>query len=236
MSLSTDLDRPTWSLRVAAQPGIQAVKSYWAPFLLIQGLAACLVLAYYRFPAAQAATESLQQLKQGGGLAFSFISGAIAGGVLPQAAKLVTGKARLDRAYLKDTLFIAFVYSIVGVQVDLFYHLQGVLFGNGIDLRTLLSKNVLDMAVASPVVFIPTAIVLFEWRKASFSAPRLIGAFGWEFYVAKVVPTLIPCWAFWIPMLFAVYAMPPNLQFPLAQLLEAAWCLLFVFMATREDA
>lgn len=203
--------------------------------MLIQALAAMLVLAYYRFPEARAATESLQRFKANSGLPFSFVCGGIAGGLVPQLARIVTRKSRLSAQFWRDTTFIALVYGIVGVQVDLFYQLQGVIFGTAIDLHTLIQKTAFDMAVASPTVFIPTAILLFEWRKAGFSLRRLVGAFTRWFYVDKVIPTLIPCWAYWIPVLFAVYAMPPNLQFPLAQLAEAAWCLLFVVIATRED-
>ncbi len=201
----------------------------------MQALAAILVFAYYRYPALQDATTSLQRLKASGGAAFDVISGAISGGVLPQAAKIVTFKVkRLDRAFISDTLFNAFVYGIVGVQVDYFYRLQGALFGNEINLTTLLEKNAVDMILFSPFLCIPTAIILYEWRKSRSSGHPLVNTFRTGFYRTKIVPILIPCWSYWVPMLFCVYAMPQNLQFPLSQLAEASWCLLVIFIATDE--
>ncbi|MBW7929038.1 MAG: hypothetical protein H3C58_13330, partial [Fimbriimonadaceae bacterium] len=49
----------------------------------------------------------------------------------------------------------------------------------------------------------------------------------------SIVPALIPCWAFWIPILICVYSLPANLQFVFALLAEAAWSILFVFIATN---
>lgn len=224
-----------FDLKQAIRPGIQAAKHNWAPFLLIQIAAALLVLAYYRSPWLQDATLSLQRLKAGGGPGFDIASGSISGGLLPQAAKVVVGKVkRFDRAFWLDMLFNAFVYSIIALEVDYFYQLQAHLFGTGIDWVTLVKKTSLDMFVFSTVLSIPTAVALFEWRKVGFSTSRLVRVFGNRFYRLRVMPAMIPCWAFWIPVLFCVYALPPNLQFPLSQLAEASWCLLFVFIATSE--
>ncbi|MER3496581.1 MAG: hypothetical protein C4320_07275, partial [Armatimonadota bacterium] len=53
---------------------------------------------------------------------------------------------------------------------------------------------------------------------------------------ARYIRTLIPCWAFWIPSLAAVYAMPTDLQFPLFLLVQAAWAILLVALAPRTLA
>lgn len=224
-----------FSLRDATAPGIAAVKHNWAPFVMMQALAATLVIAYYRSEGLRSATESLQRLKETGGLPFVILCGAFAGGVLPLFAKVVTGKVKnYGRELWLDALFNGFVYAIIALQINWFYGVQSALFGNGIDLLTLVKKNTLDMAVFSTVLSIPTAILLFEWRKAGFSGKALLAELSPRFYGAKVVPALIPCWAFWIPMLMCVYALPPSLQFPFSQLGEASWCLLFIFIATAE--
>ncbi len=225
--------KETFSIHAATAPGIAAVKHNWAPFLLMQGLAATLVFTYYRSTGLREATESLQHLKETGGVRFDLVSGSISGGLLPSIARAVTGKVKaFDRTFWLDTLFNAFVYAIVAIQVDFFYRYQGIWFGTDIHVLTLVKKTVVDMGLFSPFLCIPTAVILFEWRKAGFSLKALLSEMRAQFYLTKVVPTLIPCWAFWIPMLFCVYAMPPNLQLPLSQVGEASWCLLFVFIAT----
>ena len=227
--------RERFSLREAVAPGIAAVKHNWAPFLLMQVLAAVLVIAYYRSAGLREATEAVQRIKSTGGVPFDILTGSLACGLLPQLAKAVTGKVKdFSKPFWLEMLFNAFVYSIIAIEVDYFYQFQGSLFGIGIDWQTLVKKTTFDMAIFSPILSIPSAVVLFEWRKAGFSSKELIGSLTPRFYEQKIVPALIPCWAFWIPMLMCVYALPPNLQFPFAQLGEASWCILFIFIATAE--
>lgn len=195
----------------------------------MQAAAVVLVVVYYRFEGLRAAADSLAHLKERGGIGFDFVSGAIAGGFLPQFAKVLTGRARFSRDFWSETLFAALVYAVVGVEVELFYRGQTLMFGSGLDPMTLMKKTIVDMFVVSPVLFIPTAVVMFDWRETR----AVRHWFTWAFYRDKVLIALIPAWAFWIPALFCVYAMPPNLQFPLSQLLEAAWSVLFVFIATQ---
>jgi len=165
-------------------------------------------------------------------LPFAFAAGFIAGGVVPEIAKAATRRLRkIDRKWLNQTLFNGLVYGIVAVQVDLFYQLQNFLFGGGRNVATLIIETAVDMFIFAPLLSIPTAVAMFEWRSRRWAGVGRL--FRWEGYVAKVVPALIPAWAFWIPMLFCVYAMPPDLQFCLAILAEAAWSILFVFIATE---
>src|SRR5205807_2078722 len=139
-------------------------------------------------------------------------------------AKLVTGRAgRVSRSFWTSMLFTGFIYAVVAVEVDYFYRFQASLFGSGNDWPTLLKKDVVDMAIFTPILSIPSAVILFEWRNAGFSWKNLATRLRSDFYRTKIFPALIPCWAFWIPMLLCVYAMPSNLQFPLAQLPEASW-------------
>jgi len=168
---------------------------------------------------------------------FVVATGFMAGGLLPMLAKIVTRKVRIaDPSFWGDLVFNGFVYAIVAIEVDALYRTQAYIFGTGIDAATLIKKNLVDMGLFSPFLSMPTAVGLFEWRKSSFSLKALREEVSFRFFKQKVATALIPCWGFWIPMLFCVYALPPNLQFPFAQLGEASWCLLFVFIATEASA
>jgi len=195
-----------------------------------------LVVLFYRTEGVRQASASIAAAKVAGGIPFSFLAGAIAGGFVPEIAKALTGKLkRLDAKWFKQCLFNGLVYGIVGVQVDLFYRQQTYVFGPGTEPMMLAIKTAVDMSLFSTLVSIPTAVSLYEWRKVDFSFKRLFAQFSWLYYRDKIVPALIPCWAFWIPILLCVYAMPSDLQFCFSMLAEAAWSILFVFLATNDE-
>jgi hypothetical protein len=226
------IERRPLSWKEAAAPGYSAVKHSWAPILLLQCVAALLVAAYYLSPGLQHWLEWLERLKSNGGVAFDVAVGVVVGGVVPQVAKALTGKTRLSRAFFGDMAFNGFVYAIVATEVDHFYRFQGSVFGTGVDIATIAKKIVVDMGLFTPFLCIPTAIALFEVRNAGFSWNQLIERNRGSAFRTKVIQALIPCWAFWIPMLVCVYSMPKNLQFPLSQTAQGSWAVLFIFMAT----
>jgi len=214
------------------QPGIRAVQRNWAPFLLIQAAAAVLVSCYYHFELVRAAAQAVSNVKHEFGELFVIASGAIAGGVVPQIAKIATKQTkRIDRSFWKDTLYTGFVFAVLAMMVDAFYKVQTLLFGTGIDLGTLIKKTSVDMFVVSPALFVPTGMFLFYARQNKFKTNRIGRAFSWSFYRAYAIPTLPLNVAFWTPMVMCVYALPSALQFPFAQLAEGAWSLIFVFIA-----
>lgn len=224
-----------WTLRGALHPGVMAVRSHWQAFLLIQLAALGLVIAYYNSQALRTLAAEAAKTKVRGGLPFAFIVGFLACSLIPEIAKLATGKLGLfNRPWLGKVAFTGLVYGIVAVQVDLFYQFLARWIGSGTDPRTFLLKTLVDMALFSTIVSIPTAVLLFEWYKRGFAAKTLMGELSFRFYRDKVLPALLPCWAFWTPVLFCSYSMPVNLQFCFTMVAEAAWSLLFVFIATTE--
>ncbi|HMS55634.1 MAG TPA: hypothetical protein PKA27_09565 [Fimbriimonadaceae bacterium] len=220
-----------WTIQDAIRPGIRAVQSHWRPLLVIQVVALIVVLAYYRSEWLREQTEVLSSLRSRNGPLFALVAGFLAGSVIPEFARLVS---RHNLTPIKDVLFNGFAYGTLGILINAFYDQQSRWFGNGIDVATLGIKTLVDMGIAAPLVFIPYVVVLFEWRKGGFArAKRILSPIG---YRDVVLPALLPNWAFWIPVLFCVYAMPQSLQFSLSTLAEAAWSIVFVFIATSDSA
>lgn len=223
---------PIPSVRQIVAPGIAAVRAHWAPFLLIQVVAAALVVAYYQSPALRAIAEEPAAWKARYGFLFSFVGGFVAGGLVAELAKAATGRIeRFDRAWLGLTVFVGTAYGLTGIQVDLLFLVQAKIFGHGTDWQTLLCKMVADMGIFAPFISMPFMISLFEWRAGHYSLRNLVQVWRSGFYRTKVLPTLIPCWSFWIPMVLCTYSLPLKLQLPFALLGEAAWSVLFVFIA-----
>ena len=229
-----EAEKARWSLKEALRPGFEALKKFWAPFLLIQLGAAALVVAYYFVPSVQAFAEGIVELRGRLGLLFSALGGFLAGGVVPEIAKALTGKIKkFDGKWLRDTAFGGFIYLVVAVEVDLFYRLQALMFGTGVDPATVIIKTTVDMGLLSPLLCMPTGVVLCDLRDARWNPITALRRISWPWYRDRVVPTLIPGWGFWIPFLACVYALPLTLQLPLSILGEAAWSMLFIFIATR---
>lgn len=224
------------TLRDILRPGIEAVRAHWAPFVLIQVVAAALVIAYYQVPWLRQIAETPADWKARYGFGFSFVGGFVAGGLVAELAKVVTGKVkRFDREWFGLLIFAGIAYGITGIQVDLLYWGQAQIFGQGTDAVTMIKKTVADMALFASLISMPFMTSLFEWRRLGYSWSKLRAEWSNQFYRRKVLPSLIPCWAFWIPYVFCTYALPLKLQLVFAFLGEAAWSVLLVFILTRED-
>lgn len=224
-----------WTLRAAWAPGIAAVRAHWGPILLIQAVAVTLAVAYFIRADLRAAAEIVSDLREQAGVLGAFLTGVMAGGLMPEVAKAITGRpGRWDCARVEKVAFTSFVYGTIGVTVTLFYLVQNAIFGTAVaDVRTTLLKTAFDLLVFAPFVSMPLAMALFTFYRERYrlSAWRLILSRGW--YRDEVVPALLLCWVFWGPILLCTYALPVGLQFPFSMLMQAAWSILFVFLAMR---
>jgi len=226
-----------WTIQDAMKPGISAVVSHWKPFLLIQAMALLCVVAYYKSQAFANVAGVLQDWKVAGGLTFAFLAGALAGGLVPEMARMATGMVEGSGwQRWHQVLWTSLVFGVVGVFIDLFYKLQALLFGTGIDPATLAYKTAFDMFVFAAFFCIPFEVASLQWPQKGYRPIEFIKGFGAATYRDNVLPVLLPCWAFWIPVLACVYAMPMNLQFVFAIFAEAAWSIIVVYVATRSGA
>lgn len=225
----------SWTWKRAIQPGIRAAKEHWRPLSLIQVAAIGGVFLYYSSLPVREWGASVAELKSRSGLLFAASAGFIAGAILPEIAKALTGRLRGPfRKWLADTAYNGLAYAILAVWVDLFYQLQARIFGPGNDILTLVWKTLFDMGVFATVLAVPFMVGFYHWRKTGFRLREFKGLFTWRAYRDRVLPALIPNWAFWIPVVVCVYAMPVGLQFPFTVLAEAAWSIMFVYIATTE--
>ena len=218
-------------ISVLVQRNLETIRRNLAPMLLIQVAAGFLVWAYYNVLPIQDWARWVGVAKSAGGLPAAFGAGFVAGGIVAEMAKLVTGRARFD---LGRSLWVGIVYGVIGILVDLLYGLQAQMFGHGTDLGTLTMKMSFDMLVFTPFLSFPLAGALFAWRKSGYRMSFWRVALRWSFYRDEIAPTMPLGWAYWVPMVYLTYALPLALQFPFSMLAEAAWSVLFVFMVAGE--
>jgi hypothetical protein len=203
--------------------------------LAIQIVNAALVIGYFNSPQIRSIFEASGQFKDRTGLPFILIAGFLAGSALPELAKIATGKVKaLDQAWRSKTLFTGFVYAFVALLVQGLYFVQVALFGDSGSLPSTVAKVAFDMLVFSPFLSIPFATGLFRWHASQFKPSSFTQVYTKTGYAQFVLPGLILCWAFWTPVMSAIYTLPMRLQFPIAMLCEAAWAILFVFNVDQK--
>jgi len=201
---------------------------------LVWVLAFALVAAYYNVPSVAIAAKHLQELKASMGLGFAAIAGFIAGGVLPELAKVVTKTVSKGENVAGEAFFRGLVWVGLGVMVDVFYGFQAQWFGTGTGIPTLAAKTAMDMFVFAPIVFVPYTVGMFVWRREKWKLSALLSVYtpnGWK---REVFPTYVPNVCFWMIVLLAVYALPTDLQYPMSALATACWSIMFTFLQRRE--
>jgi len=222
--------------QVAVSPlaaGSAALRRFWRPFLLIQAGAALLAIAYRVSVPFRQACALAAAWKAAGGLPVAAATSALAGGLLPELAKLAADRGRSAlRGRSGEVLFNTVFFAFNGVVIDLLYRGEARLFGNDAQVRTVVEKVAFDQFVFSPLWLI-VIVFLFLWRQRGYSLAATLPAVGRGFYQSRVVPLLIPNWLFWIPMVSIIYALPVALQFLLFVPALGAWSLIMVFIADR---
>jgi len=222
----------TW--QKLTSPGIAAVRNNLRPFLIIQVCLVAAAVAYYRVPSVQAFAENLAQTKVQSGLMGAAIANIIASIVIPQAARALSRAPLLAR---RDVPFQILFFGFLGMVIDLLYQVLDRIFGKEPNLVTLVQKVCTDMFISSPLVTIPFSAAMFAFHERGYSLARTRTAFRNGGFLAIYMPMLVTCWAFWLPAVSAIYAMPnPALQFLLYLFAEAGWSLIIVHMAQSEAA
>lgn len=217
--------------------GLRAARANLVPALVIQAAVVTVVLAYYFWEPARAWLARAADLKREGGYLFSFVSGAVAGGLLPELLKVaVFQRRRVRRENLSGLAFGACFWGLMGMMVDGFYRAQASAFGTGVDFATVLKKTLFDQFVFTPFFSIPLTVVVLEWRQQGFRFGEVALTLGRGFYRRKVLPAVLSGVGFWLPVVVFVYSLPPLLQFPLFTLALTLWVMIITWISHAHAA
>jgi len=203
--------------------------------VVLNTIAAALVASYYKIPALAGFWEILGALKTRWSFAFSCGSTVFAAALLPtfiQWAQGVLPAGERARRLMLLTLF----WGYRGMEIDLFYRLQGIFFGHGNDAVTLVKKVAFDQFVMSPLWFVPTYVVALRWVEMGGSWSRTRPTLNREFWLRTCPTVLVTNWLVWIPALALVYTLPSALQFPLFSVVMCFFILVVTMMTRRQDA
>lgn len=210
-----------------------AVRAVRAPFIAIQLSMLATGAAYALSPGFRGSLEGLAAFRERGGPLFASGGMIVAGLVVPELARKLSGLRSEITSWRVLLLYIAFFGALGAIVAGLYDAMTGVL-GDAQDLPGIATRLVFDQAVFSPLLSMPLATFVFSWRDADFRLAGVAQEARSGDLKQRYARLLVTCWLFWIPVLIAVYAVPLLLQFPLALIAEAAWSLLMLALERRR--
>ena len=214
--------------------GLHSARALFWPGLLLQGTAVSLVLAYYFVPATQPAFALVGRWQHEGGFAFSAVSTAICGGLLPFIFLRLQSVTRPTHPWPHLVFFMLF-WAYKGIEVDLWYRVMAHWFGADNTPRTIVSKMLCDQLGYNIVWATPVTVLGFAWKAAGWRlTPILDDVRAGRWYARRVVPALIAMWCVWVPVTACVYSLPVALQMPLFNVGLCFWSLLFAYMVAHD--
>lgn len=224
-------------LRRILEPGIAVVTRLWLPFVLIQFTGLVVVLAYFYVPSFARACDSVGMLKERLGLLFAAVTMPIAGGLVPELFKTITGVDRsITRERAARTLHNMVLFSVAGVCVDLFYLLLGDWFAGVPPMVAIPSKVLIDQLIYTPIIGVPIIAVSYTLRSTGYRPIAMLKQFSPAWYEREVLPVLVVGWAYWFPMTILMYTLPTALTFIYGLVANAASATLLTAVAARHRA
>ncbi len=191
-----------------------------------------IVAGYYFIPGIHQLLEQVAGIKTRWGLVFSAISTGLFGGLIPSLIQSIPAAAQRtgQPAWLaSNTLF----WAAKGIEIDLFYRLQALLFGDTVGVSTILLKTAVDQLVYVPTVGLVNVILFFVWRECQYEFEKTRSALGRYWYRQRVLPVLIANWLIWLPAVVLIYCFPLALQLPIQNLILCFWILMLVLLTSN---
>lgn len=202
------------------------------PCLVLNLLVLALVGSYYALPEAAALWQAVGDFKLRWSFGFSLVSTVFAAALLPTLVQGWMGRLPA-RGRLKRLALLSLFWGWRGMEIDLFYQVQGWLFGHGHDLRTLLLKVAVDQFIMSPLWFVPTVLIALRWVEFDGSWQRTRASLDREFWRRTCPTVMVANWLVWIPALALIYSLPAALQFPLFSGVMCFFILILTLLARR---
>jgi hypothetical protein len=233
---------PARPIRDAAKAGLSSARENLVPGCILWSLAAAIVAGFYLVPSVRAALDALGRLKVSGGFLYSAIATAIFGGVIPFLWRYAThyrsrssgeGKPVPTSLTWKGCAFLSLLWAWKGVEIDLLYRGQALLFGTGATFAVVAPKVLVDQFVYNALWAAGFQAYGYWLLENDLRASAILDRAFWGSLGPRVLTVLISTWAVWIPMVCIIYSMPSNLQVPLFNIVLCFWSLMLASL-TRE--
>jgi hypothetical protein len=144
-----------------------------------------------------------------------------------------------------EFIFMVLFWAYKGIEVDMFYHLQTIMFGVTGDsdpnapspfssagaffhlIFALICKIFIDVFVYDAIWGTPTSLIIYRWKDCNFSFYRTKLKFQEKkFWFWSMPQSIISLWIVWIPVLACVYQLPDGLQLVMYNIAACFWSIL----------
>ena len=211
-----------------------ALKNTIVPGIVLQFFALLILLAYFSVPSARSYFNFFGTLKNDFGFGYSFVATAIFGGLIPFIYLWLSGRLPAGRSIAAIGIFYTLFWGYKGIEVDLFYRLQGVWFGTGNDVATLAIKVAVDQLIYSALWAAPSITLSYLWLQAGFNLKAWWHSIDRHYLLQTLPVVIVSNWLVWIPAVSIIYSMPTELQVPLFNLVLCFWVLLLAVLNKRD--
>ncbi len=215
--------------------GLHSARATALPGMVLITTAAAVVTAYYFSPPVHAALETFAGFRTRGGFLFSALATAFFAGLIPFLYLRFHPRTSALHPWPHLIFFVVF-WGYKGIEIDLLYRMQALLFGNQADWLTITKKMLVDQLIYNPFIAAPYGLMLYAWKDAGFRwvAPLAdLRASRW--YYRRVLPVMIAVWGVWVPTVCLIYALPLALQLPLNTLVNCFWVILFSLITLQQN-
>ncbi len=192
------------------------------------------VLTYYLVDSSRTFFDLVMQTKQEYGYWYSFVATGFFGGLIPFLYLWGTGKIPRGMVFSYGAFFLLY-WAARGTEVDAFYRLQSLLFGNELDWTTIATKVFVDQFVYCILWAAPVTAVFYGWKDYGFSWALFIQRTTKQSFLFEVARLLLSTWLVWIPATAIIYSLPPALQVPLFSLTLCFFVLLVSVFSKDEE-
>jgi hypothetical protein len=211
-------------------PAGRAVRANLAPGLVLQAFALAIVLLYFETESVRQVLDGVGRFKVRWGYAFSALSTAFFGGLVPYLVLLGTGRVPRQRR-VKEAFFYIFFWLYKGIEIDALYRLQAHFFGAEASWSVVVTKMTIDQLVYNPLWGAPSQTACFVWKDAGFSLAGARARLAQSSLADRSLVVLFSTWVVWLPAVAIIYSLPGPLQLPLFNLVLCFWCLLLSFVS-----
>ena len=222
-------------IRGALHEALKALRTNLLPGLLLQTLMALMGAAYLWNGAARHAFEELALIRSHWGLLFSFFGTSLASALLPEALRLLLPRTKQDEGAPTlgaRLLFAIPFWGLIGMQVDLFYRLQYLLFGPSDSVSVIIKKVLVDAFIYCPLLAVPQVVCILLWKDHGFTFHGFRNHTPTRFYALKIFPVLMANWMVWIPLICIIYSLPAALGVPFFIVAQSFWVMVLTTLST----
>ncbi|PCH86237.1 MAG: hypothetical protein COB88_08455, partial [Flavobacteriales bacterium] len=222
-----------WRSRMATRTR-EVLHRNMIPGVILQIFVITVVGSYYLSESVAGVFDQVALMKQTYGFYFSAVSTALFGGLIP----FLVQKSRPKYRHLMPTSHVWFfliLWLLKGMEIDLLYRFQAMMFGSGKDILTVLYKVGFDSFIYVPLWGLTNCAIVMAWRQMGFNFGRtfvLLKQSRW--WTDNLMAMLITNWMIWLVAVTGIYCLPLGLQLPVQNMVLCFWCILMIFLSDEN--